>query len=195
MKRIYSIVIMLLFVFLFVGCSNKYETVYCDFDIGDFNSKGDYQIKSTTEMKTFKETYKTTTSFNDKLKYSDDFFKNKYLVILVMPEEDSKVTYETQSIAYKNGVLTINIKMKNKSTNGSNDNNPMTPTADNNTPTNNENITGNPGDNITGTNPNDMTGNNGSNDASKTNNSKVNKGFILEFKKKDTITKVNLNIT
>ena len=233
MKRVYNIIIMLLLLFVFVGCSKKYTTVYCDFDMGTFDSKGYYQIKSVSEINTFKEKHQTSASFNDKMKYDDKFFNNMYLIVLVMPQEESNVKYEIQHINYKNSELTVHVKQIGKSTD-SNNNNESNGNSNNNDNSNNGNLPDtNPtldgNDNLPGNNDsdgilqNDGTGNgmlndnngndenndgtnnnpsNGNQDGTNNNPStnpgdtkmKIHKGFILEFNKKHTVTKINLNI-
>lgn len=245
MKRVYSIIVMLLLLLVFVGCSNKYSTVYCDFDIGDFETKGYYQLKSKSEIEKFKETHQTSSSFGDKLKYDDKFFNDMYLIVLVMPAEESKVNYEIQHIKYSNSALDVHIKQLNKSPNGSNDggnNNGSNNNDSNNNPTlggNDNNNDSNDGSNDNGSNNNPTLGGNdnmpdnnngsnnnptiGGNDTMPDNNGNggmdgsdsqgkdgtqnqnpsdgnneskmlVNKAFILEMKKKHTVTKINLNI-
>ena len=236
MKRIFSIFIMLFLLMVFTGCSDKYTTVYCDFDIGTFESQGHYQLKSTAEIEKFKKDHQTKTSFNDKLKYDEKYFNNKYLIVLVMPAEESDVKYEIQKISYNNSTLEVSIKKENKSNsggtndganngsnnngsnndsnngnnnNGSNDNVQNDPTIGDNNPSmpdNNGDTNNNPSmpDNNSGNNNGGMDGsmideNNGTenqNPSDNTNDSKVliHKGFILEFKKNNTVTKINLNI-
>lgn len=226
MKKLLCIFYALLLVFALTGCKDKYSTIYCDFDAGDFKSEGYYYLRTVDEVKKFKVDYNASAEMSKKLSYDENFFNNKFVIVLILPESSKDVSFSIESINYKTSTLDIVIKKNTDKKpevvpgDGTDNNNGKGGTimdkaesiidnigdslTDNNNNNSNNNGTGNgtpdnnptmpddnAGDNNNPTIPDDNSGNN---NTPETPNNLINKAYIFEFKKSDTVVKINYKI-
>lgn len=228
MKKLLGIFYVLLLMLVLTGCKDKYDAIYCDFDAGDFKTEGYYYLRTLDEVKKFKVEHNASADMSKKLHYDEKFFKDKYVIVLILPEASADVSYKIESINYKTSTLDIVIKKSSKEDTTKPDTKPGDGNTNNDNNSNGEGNNGtimdkaediidNIGDSITGDNSNNNgTGNttpddNQGNNQNGTNNptipdenqggttpptqtNLVNKAFILEFKKTDTVTKINYKI-
>lgn len=242
MKRYFKIGIVFLLILLISSCSPKYTSTYCDFEIGNFEGQGYYLIKSFDELSKFKQTHQTTSDFNKKLNQDKDYFNSKYLIVVVMPDNESNVSYSLEDLTYKDNIVNLKIKKnimplpdakpdtdnkpENPGTSNDSNNNGTNPGTEGNDSNNGQN-SGTPGDGSNTNRNNNIFGglgridgannsNGGASNEENTNNdamnpgdndstndqipndtlpsTTINKGYILEFKKSTTVTKVNITI-
>ena len=213
MKKLLGIFYILLFAIILTSCRDKYTTIYCDFDAGDFKSEGYYYLRSVEEVKNFKLEHNASAQMSTKLHYDDDFFKKKFAIVIILPETSADVSYKIESIEYKTSTLDIIIKKTEKNTTTKPDTNPGDGTNNSNGEGNNgsimdkaEDIIDNIGDSNDNNGAGNTTPDNNQNETDKpttpdnnqgdstTPTNLVNKAFILEFRKTDTITKISLKI-
>lgn len=114
-------VLVLFFLMTLTGCivsnSFNYEYEYFNNNIGneiEKNDNGVYIFKSIEDVNSFKEN-KLNNNFVESLnQYEEEFFKNKYLVLIVLYNKTGSTEYRLIDSNVENEALTIKIKEKSK---------------------------------------------------------------------------------
>lgn len=101
-----------------VSYSFNYEYEYFNDSIGNVvekNDNGVYIFKSIEDVNSFKENQLNNTFLESLNQYEEEFFKNKYLMIIVLYNKTGSTEYRLIDSNVENETLTITIKEKPKS--------------------------------------------------------------------------------
>ena len=71
MKKILAIIVGIITLLSLSSCMSKYSTIYCDFNIGNFDSAGYYILKNKQDIDKFKENHSLANDFVSKLESKD----------------------------------------------------------------------------------------------------------------------------
>lgn len=109
--------LIIIFLLLLTGCtisgSFSYEFEYFNNHIGNLierNDYGVYVLKNIEDVNSFK-----INDFNNNFvqslnKYGENFFDNKYLLIIILYDKSGNTEYRLKNSYTENGILTIEIK-------------------------------------------------------------------------------------